>query len=160
MLSFNVIAFFHVSAKTSHRLALFYLANDVIQHAKRKAITQYLDDFAEVLKEAVALVKDDKLKSSIERVFSIWAERNVYGEDFIDELRAILSGVNPRAAMASKIVAEFKLSDLIEKIRKMKKVELYTKAKLDSLINCKVDATSSEVLNQLKDKTHGEQFTR
>lgn len=151
---------FVITAKPTHRLTLFYLANDVIQHAKRKGVPQYVDDFADVLKEATILVKGDKVSGSIDRVFNIWLERNIYSEEFIDELRGVLSGTSVRLAAISKIVAEFKLSELIDKIRRTKKAELNSSAKMDSLVNCKVDATSSEVLNKLKDKTHGEQFSK
>lgn len=147
-------------AKATHRLTLFYLANDVIQHAKRKNVPQFVDDFVEVIKEATILVKGDKISGSVERVFNIWLERNVYSEEFIDELRALLSGTSVHSAAISKIVAEFKLSELIDKIKKIKKVEQNSSAKLECLVSCKVDATSSEVLNKLKDKTHGEQFSK
>ncbi len=149
-----------IIAKPTHRLTLFYLANDVIQHAKRKGVPQYVDDFAIILKEATNLVKGDKISSSVDRVFNIWLERNIYSEEFIDQLRGLLSGTSVRSAAISKIVAEFKLSELIEKIKKLKKAEQNSSEKLETLMKCKVDATNSEVLNKLKDKTHGEQFSK
>lgn len=44
-------------AEPSHRLNLFYLANDVIQNCKRKNAIVYRSTFAEVLPEAALLVK-------------------------------------------------------------------------------------------------------
>ena len=149
-----------MAAKCSHRLTLFYLANDVIQHAKRKGFPQFVQHFAETIKKATILCKDDKISSSIDRVFNIWLERNIYSEEFIEELRELLSGKSVHLAAVSKIVAEFKLSELIEKIRRSKKAEQMSCSKNDTLLNCKVDATSGEVLNKLKDKTEGEQFSR
>ena len=147
-------------AKSSHKLTLFYLANDVIQHAKRKGVIQYLDDFAEILKEATTLVKGEKICMNIERVFNIWNERSIYSGEFIDELKGILSGSIMCASAASKIAAEFKLSELIDRMKKMKKCESNSMLKLEQLVKCKVDAASSDVLNKLKDKTHGEQFIK
>ncbi|RWS08947.1 Regulation of nuclear pre-mRNA domain-containing protein 2-like protein [Dinothrombium tinctorium] len=147
--------------KVNHRLTLFYLANDVIQHAKRKNINVYLEEFGEVLKEATELVKEDRIKSSVCRVFNIWQERSVYPSDFIEQLKAILTGNGSvNSGNTSKIVAEFKLTPLVEKIKKLKKLESYANSKIES-INCnKLDALSCEVLNHLKDKSHGEQFSK
>ncbi|CAG2163779.1 unnamed protein product, partial [Oppiella nova] len=110
---------FH-KAKSSHRLTLFYLANDVIQHAKRKGFPQFVDHFADYLKKATALCIEDKISASIDRVFNIWLERNIYSEELIEELRGLLSGKSVHLAAVSKIVAEFKLSELIDKIKKTK----------------------------------------
>ena len=141
-------------------MTLFYLANDVIQHAKRKGFPQFVEHFADVLKKATLLCKDDKISSSVDRVFNIWHERNIYSEEKIQEFRELLSGTSAKLAAVSKIVAEFKLSELIDKIKKVRKAEQTCASRLETLTNCKVDATSGEVLNKLKDKTHGEQFTR
>ncbi|RWS28327.1 Regulation of nuclear pre-mRNA domain-containing protein 2-like protein [Leptotrombidium deliense] len=148
--------------KINHRLTLFYLANDVIQHARRKNINVYVEEFGLVLKEATDLVKEDRIKSSVNRVFNIWRERNVYPSEFIDELKAILSGNTTSVydGNTSKIVAEFKLPPLIDKIKKVKKLESYTKSKIDSINSAKIEALSCEVLNHLKDKSHGEQFSK
>lgn len=44
-------------AVSSHRLNLFYVANDVIQNCKRKNAIVYRTAFAEVLRDACLLVK-------------------------------------------------------------------------------------------------------
>lgn len=44
-------------ANSSHRLNLFYVANDVIQNCKRKNAIVYRTAFAEVLPDACTLVK-------------------------------------------------------------------------------------------------------
>lgn len=50
-------ALFPLTADASHRLNLFYLANDVIQNCKRKNAIVYRTAFAEVLRDTFALVK-------------------------------------------------------------------------------------------------------
>ncbi|XP_054159249.1 homeobox protein 2-like [Oppia nitens] len=146
-------------SKSSHRLTLFYLANDVIQHAKRKGYSHFVDYFIDSLKKAIILCKDDNINTNIDRVFNIWLERSIYSESVIEEFRALLSGSSAHLAAISKIVAEFKLSELIDKIKKCKKCEQTCVSKTDALKGSKVDPTSGDVLNKLKDKTHGEQFT-
>ncbi|XP_015793235.1 ENHANCER OF AG-4 protein 2 isoform X2 [Tetranychus urticae] len=147
--------------KISHRLTLFYLANDVVQHAKKKNIPGYLQDFEDVLREAILLVKDEKIRPNINRVLNIWQERNIYPLEFVDELRALLVGSSiAKAASASKIVAEFKLSQLIDKIKRSKKIEAVTKQKIEAVNSSRIDALSKEVLNNLKDKSHGEQYSK
>lgn len=74
-----------------HRLNLFYLANDVIQNCKRKNAIVFRESFADVLPEAAALVKDPSVSKSIERIFKIWEDRNVYPEEMIMALREALS---------------------------------------------------------------------
>ncbi|NXA68738.1 RPRD2 protein, partial [Mohoua ochrocephala] len=79
------------SAAFPHRLNLFYLANDVIQNCKRKNAIVFRDTFAEVLPEAASLVKDPSVSKSIERIFKIWEDRNVYPEETILALKEALS---------------------------------------------------------------------
>ncbi|XP_051999754.1 LOW QUALITY PROTEIN: regulation of nuclear pre-mRNA domain-containing protein 2-like [Xyrauchen texanus] len=74
----------------NHRLNLFYLANDVIQNCKRRNAIIYRTSFADVLPDAALLVKDAKVWRSVDRIFSIWQERNVYPEELISELKANL----------------------------------------------------------------------
>lgn len=53
----DLIEFISISAKISHRLTMFYLANDVVQNSKRKGFLLFVNSFAEVLKEATLLVR-------------------------------------------------------------------------------------------------------
>ncbi|OCT69069.1 regulation of nuclear pre-mRNA domain-containing protein 2 [Xenopus laevis] len=78
----------------SHRLNLFYLANDIIQNCKRKNAIVYREAFAEVLPEAASLVKDGAVSKSVERIFKIWEERNVYQEDVIASFKSALRDGN------------------------------------------------------------------
>ncbi|XP_034553362.1 regulation of nuclear pre-mRNA domain-containing protein 2 isoform X2 [Notolabrus celidotus] len=75
----------------SHRLNLFYLANDVIQNCKRRNAIVFRSAFAEVLPNAALLIKDGKVRKSVERIFVIWEERSVYPEELIAQLRANLN---------------------------------------------------------------------
>ncbi|KAG7457855.1 hypothetical protein MATL_G00231680 [Megalops atlanticus] len=151
----------------SHRLNLFYLANDVIQNCKRKNAIVYRTSFAEVLPEAAVLVKDGKVRKSVERILTIWEERSVYPEEVISELRAGLTKkapstapANPKAALKSKIVAEFAPQAFMEQLssyrRSMEEAELKEK----QLAAMRVDVCSTEALKRLKDKAGGKKFSK
>lgn len=76
--------------KIEQRLSLFYLANDVIQYSKRKHY-QFVESWGTALQKATTLVRDDKVKSRIMRIFKIWDERGVYDEAFISDLCGLLT---------------------------------------------------------------------
>uniref|UniRef100_A0A3B4CHL7 Regulation of nuclear pre-mRNA domain-containing protein 2 n=1 Tax=Pygocentrus nattereri TaxID=42514 RepID=A0A3B4CHL7_PYGNA len=157
-------------SEASHRLNLFYLANDVIQNCKRKNAIVYRTTFTDVLPEAIKLVnnvKDSQVRKSVERILSIWEERNVYSEELIIQLRSGLiqreeppAPVNPKAALRSKIVAEFVPSAFIEQLTKyrssMDEIELREK----QLTAMRVDVCSTTALKKLKDKAGGKRFSK
>ncbi|XP_048212414.1 regulation of nuclear pre-mRNA domain-containing protein 2 isoform X2 [Perognathus longimembris pacificus] len=143
-----------------HRLNLFYLANDVIQNCKRKNAIIFRESFADVLPEAAALVKDPSVSKSIERIFKIWEDRNVYPEEMIVALREALTSANPKAALKSKIVAEFRSQALIEELLLYKRSEDQIELKEKQLSTMRVDVCSTETLKCLKDKTGGKKFSK
>ena len=71
-------------------MALFYLANDVIQTCKRKNARIFQETFKKYLLEAITLVRNDSLKKNIERVIDVWSERNVYDKEFVAKLKEAL----------------------------------------------------------------------
>lgn len=147
---------------------MFYLANDVIQHAKKKGYKQYLDGFREVLKRATGLVKDDKIAPKITRIFNIWTERSIYSDEFLNDLKQILGDLtsetiagkestnNSSSALTNKIATDFSLVNLE---KKMKEADLASKpasALVSSLNVNKIDKIDSQILSLLKDKKAGE----
>lgn len=79
-------------AKVPHRLTLVYLANDIVQNAKRKNSLSFIEDFKLILKDTVPYLRDEKIKKSVERVFSIWQDRTIFDTKFTTELKAALNG--------------------------------------------------------------------
>ncbi|CAL8290548.1 unnamed protein product [Merluccius merluccius] len=186
---------------TNHRLNLFYLANDVIQNCKRKNAIAFRSAFAEVLPNAAYLIKDGKVRKSVERIFTIWEERSVYSEELIAQFKAGLNKkdrererekerqkekekekekekkekkekekekeketqpppapANPKAALKSKIVAEFTPSSFIDQLSVHKRAieeEMFREKQLEAL---RVDVCSTEALKRLKDKAGGNKF--
>ena len=74
-----------------------YLANDVIQNSKKKG-PEFSREFANVLKKAYehlnSLNIDNKMRSGLLRILSVWEERCMYGSKFITELKATLEPNN------------------------------------------------------------------
>ncbi|KAK2830524.1 hypothetical protein Q5P01_018455 [Channa striata] len=161
----------------SHRLNLFYLANDVIQNCKRKNAIVYRTAFAEVLPDAFLLVNNDgdlKVIKSLERILSIWEERGVYSGTLIADLRNSLvkeesppvtpveqkTPVECKADLRSKIVAEFVPQALIDQLgkhmRSVEEVDLREK----QLAAMRVDICSTDALKKLKDKAGGKRFSK
>ena len=86
-------SFEFISVKIESRLTLFYLANDVIQHSKRKNY-EFVASWATSLQKATTFVRDEKVKEKISRIFNIWEQREIYSEDFIADLHGLLA-INP-----------------------------------------------------------------
>ncbi|XP_072531693.1 regulation of nuclear pre-mRNA domain-containing protein 2a [Salminus brasiliensis] len=155
---------------SSHRLNLFYLANDVIQNCKRKNAIVYRTTFTDVLPEAIKLVnavKDSQVRKSVDRILSIWEERSVYSEELISQLRSGLiqreeppAPVKPKAALRSKIVAEFVPSGFIEQLTKYRNSMDEIELKEKQLAAMRVDVCSTEALKKLKDKAGGKRFSK
>jgi len=77
------------------RLTMFYLANDVIQHAKRKADASVVNQWAFAVQKATPHVRTpSSVSSAITRIFKIWEERSVYSKDAIADLLSLLSMIH------------------------------------------------------------------
>lgn len=151
-------------AKPSHRLTLLYLANDVIQNARKKGIKEYLESFQPALSQVMQLLLEPSIRKNVLRVLEIWTQRNIYPKDFIDSLkRQIPPDVTqklPESALTTQIIAEFQLKTLINQIRQLEGVEKETAEKLDGLTNVRLNIVTSDILNQLKDKTIGDHLLK
>ncbi|KAM9340238.1 regulation of nuclear pre-mRNA domain-containing protein 2a [Symphorus nematophorus] len=159
----------------SHRLNLFYLANDVIQNCKRKNAMVYRTAFAEVLRDAFLLINlegDTKVIKSVERILSIWEDRGVYSGTLITELRSSLvkeesppetpveqkTPVESKADIQSKVLAEFVPQALLDELSKYKRSVEEIDLREKQLAAMRVDICSSEGLKKLKDKAGGKKF--
>ncbi|XP_036001195.1 regulation of nuclear pre-mRNA domain-containing protein 2-like [Fundulus heteroclitus] len=161
----------------SHRLNLLYLANDVIQNCKRKNAINYRTAFADVLPDAFQLVKlDGELKTikSVERILSIWEERDVYSGTLVTDLRNILAKeesppetpveqktpLESKADLQSKVVAEFVPQAFLDQLTKYKRSLEEVDLREKQLAAMRVDIFSSDALRKLKDKAGGKKFSR
>ncbi|XP_069551976.1 regulation of nuclear pre-mRNA domain-containing protein 2-like isoform X1 [Brachyistius frenatus] len=169
----------------NHRLNLFYVANDVIQNCKRKNAIVFRSAFAEVLPNATLLIKDGKVRKSVERILTIWEERSVYPEEVISKFKAgmnkrekerekqkekekekeketppVTAPTNAKAALKSKIVAEFTPHSFIEQLSRYKRAVAEEEFREKQLAALRVDVCSTEALKRLKDKAGGNKFAK
>ncbi|XP_055546292.1 uncharacterized protein LOC129730760 isoform X2 [Wyeomyia smithii] len=86
--------------KVESRLTLFYLANDVIQYSKRKNY-EYVDSWGTYLQKATTLVRDEKVKHKILRIFRIWEQREIYNDEFLADLNGLLSATSAKKTDSS-----------------------------------------------------------
>lgn len=92
-------------ALPAHRLTLIYLANDIVQNAKRKNASAFIDDFKNILKETIPYLRDEKIQKSVERVFSIWHDRRIFDGNFISDLKDYLNNTTSTTTTTTKTIA-------------------------------------------------------
>lgn len=100
-------------SKPLHRLTLFYVANDVVQNAKKQKANVYQDAFKPFLNSAMVYVKDNAIKKKVQRILEIWRERGVYEEDFVGELLKKLLGTEAfeKDKAVTRVIAEFQVGN-------------------------------------------------
>jgi CID domain len=153
----NILTEGLILVKIEARLTLFYLANDVIQHSKRKGY-EFVDSWGTSLQKATTLVRDDKVKEKISRIFNIWEQREVYSEDFIADLNGLLainpakktpsnasvsstrshSPVAPQQTRTEDFEEEFQLTGVVSNIRNCVSLESETDKNLKIVVKTNV----------------------
>lgn len=157
-------------SEVPHRLTLIYLANDIVQNAKRKNTLAFIDDFKSILKDTVPYLKDDKIKKSVERVFSIWQDRAIYDSKFTNELKELLNNSGrsePKGkSRGNNVVATAKclknppcdLLECLNKLSNLEKVEDRLRSENDNIVDriqsgnfIESDLNDSKTLDNLKE---------
>lgn len=138
--------------KVEQRLTLFYLANDVVQYSKRRNY-DYIETWGTAIQKATTLVRDERVKHKILRIFKIWEQRGVYGEEFIADLCGLIS-IQPTGPKSDE-PHEFQPSYVINKIKNCANLEKDTDTKLKILKehNPKIQITEG-LINSLKDRAN------
>ncbi|CAK9829079.1 Regulation of nuclear pre-mRNA domain-containing protein 2, partial [Anthophora retusa] len=140
--------------KVEHRLTLFYLANDVIQYSKRKNF-EFVESWGTTLQRATTMVRDEKVKHRILRIFKIWDQRQVYDEEFLADLSGLISAAPKKKLepQASAPAEEFQAALLISTMRSCATLEQATDARLRDLRDSNIDVENAEELcASLKDR--------
>lgn len=102
-------------------MTLFYLANDVIQHSKRRNY-EFVDSWGTTLQKATTLVRDDKVKEKISRIFNIWEQREIYSEEFIADLHGLLA-INTSKKISTSVALSRSMSPLVSKHQRSDELE-------------------------------------
>lgn len=111
---------------------LFYLANDVVQHSKRKNY-DFVDSWGTALQRATTMVRDDKVKHKILRIFKIWGDRQVYNEEFLTDLNGLLSASLPKPKPKDADPDEFQIQTIVTSVRQCVKLQTETDRSLKSV---------------------------
>nr|XP_036675431.1 regulation of nuclear pre-mRNA domain-containing protein 2 isoform X1 [Drosophila suzukii] len=137
--------------RVDHRLVLFYLANDVIQYSKRKRY-EFVECWATALQRATTMVRDERVKDKILRIFKIWEQREIYNEEYLSDLSGLLNIAPPKKSHVD-VSDEFQNATLIAKVRECVELAEITDKSMQKLP--KPPTFEIEVIKQqLKDKSH------
>ncbi|XP_050711484.1 regulation of nuclear pre-mRNA domain-containing protein 2-like isoform X3 [Eriocheir sinensis] len=137
-------------SKVPHRLTLFYVCNDIVQNSRRKKIPDLVQHFATAIKEAAPLVREEKIRPKIIRIFNIWEERGVYDAKFVSELTEIVENVGTVNASENEVVlSSFQPVQLVEGIRGVLALNKSTESMLTDLKNQEFSLGDEEI-NQLR----------
>ena len=77
----------------------------MIQYSKRKNY-EFVDSWGTTLQKATTLVREEKVKNKILRIFKIWEQREVYTEEFLADLYGLLNITNTKNSQAPQIPKE------------------------------------------------------
>ncbi|XP_070074079.1 regulation of nuclear pre-mRNA domain-containing protein 2 isoform X2 [Drosophila takahashii] len=137
--------------RVDHRLVLFYLANDVIQYSKRKRY-EFVECWATALQRATTMVRDERVKDKILRIFKIWEQREIYNEEYLSDLSGLLNIAPPKKSQVD-VSDEFQNATLIAQVRECVELAETTDKSMQKLP--KPPTFEIEVIKQqLKDKSH------
>ncbi|EDW90292.1 regulation of nuclear pre-mRNA domain-containing protein 2 isoform X1 [Drosophila yakuba] len=137
--------------RVDHRLVLFYLANDVIQYSKRKRY-EFVECWATALQRATTMVRDERVKDKILRIFKIWEQREIYNEEYLSDLSGLLNIAPPKKSQVD-VSDEFQNATLIAQVRECVELAEITDKSMQKLP--KPPTFEIEVIKQqLKDKSH------
>lgn len=99
-------------APMSKRLALVYLANEIVQQARPKRKTEFIDAFARVIAPTLEAVYNNApfdAKKRILRVVLVWVERQVFPPAVLSELQSKIkadSSTGPSLSSSSSSMAQ------------------------------------------------------
>ncbi|CAG9568644.1 unnamed protein product [Danaus chrysippus] len=137
--------------KVEQRLVLFYLANDVIQYSKRKNY-EFVESWGLNLQKATPLVRDEKVRPKILRIFKIWEQRSVYDDEFLSDLTGLLSAGAVKKTDDDPL--DFQPQQLVNKIKQCTVLEADTQVKLKCIFNNPLELSDADVLcSNLKERS-------
>ncbi|CAH0598314.1 unnamed protein product [Chrysodeixis includens] len=138
--------------KVEQRLVLFYLANDVIQYSKRKNY-EFVESWGLNLQKATPLVRDEKVRPKILRIFKIWEQRSVYDDEFLSDLTGLLSAGAIKKTDDESI--EFQPTQLVNKVKQCSVLEADTDLRLKDIHDNHLELSDADALRtSLKERNN------
>ncbi|CAG9792352.1 unnamed protein product [Diatraea saccharalis] len=137
--------------KVEQRLTLFYLANDVIQYSKRKNY-EFVESWGLNLQKATPLVRDEKVRPKILRIFKIWEQRSVYDDEFLSDLTGLLSAGAIKKTDDDPL--DFQPQQLVNKIKQCSVLEADTDLRLKYIHESPLKLSDADALSaNLKERS-------
>ncbi|XP_027048022.1 regulation of nuclear pre-mRNA domain-containing protein 1B-like [Pocillopora damicornis] len=151
-------------ARTSKKLTFMFLANDVLQNGKRKG-TEFLNEFKHVLSAAFQHCAQGGSVEAIrglERLISIWTERNVYEATFLVKLHKCLGEF--LYTVLGKTVFFFALlgepEDLIKALMELENSASQDAAVREKIANLPAEVQDVSLLEKIEDKETGDRLSK
>lgn len=115
------------SALPNKKLALIYLANDVVQQARAKKRDIFISSFAKVVPDAIGAaykqVSQD-VKSKIKRVVEVWRQRRIFDETVLYNIESQLNSDAPsKQVIGSKMSLGGSLDEIPPSLAKLAKIQ-------------------------------------
>ncbi|XP_048004711.1 formin-like protein 3 isoform X2 [Leguminivora glycinivorella] len=129
--------------KVEQRLTLFYLANDVIQYSKRKNY-EFVESWGLNLQKATPLVREEKVRQKILRIFKIWEQRSVYDDEFLSDLTGLLSAGAVKKTDDEAL--DFQPQQLVNKIKQCAVLEADTDLRLKYIHESHLQLSDADAL--------------
>lgn len=105
---------FRSASTDSHRIALFYVMNDVVQRAKNKHVDTLIPAFQPAVLSAVAIGRSSqKVKNAMARCIEIFGERQVFTKASVN---AMLTSLKDETGEGEDACYDLEIDDLVRKI--------------------------------------------
>lgn len=96
---FYLLYYDFILAPPNKRLALIYLANEVVQQSRAKKRDEFVKAFAQHVPDTIAFAyrqSSPEIKAKIKRVVDVWKQRNIFSEDLVNKLYDSFSETSTR----------------------------------------------------------------
>lgn len=146
--------------RVDHRLTLFYLANDVIQYSKRKNY-EFVDSWGTALQKATTMVRDEKVRIRVVRIFKIWKDREIYSDEYLCDLNGLLN-MNPikkNTQHSGENTDDFQNTSFVSSLNECIRLSSETDKNF-KMLSHQPNSNLETVKNKLKDKTHTEDMEK
>ncbi|PAA75130.1 hypothetical protein BOX15_Mlig015948g3 [Macrostomum lignano] len=150
------------SGNIDFRLALIYLANEILHNCKRKDASVYKDEFKKVLPNALSQLKGTNIVDKVVRVLELWSDRKLLDSAVCSGLIAGISsssGAIEDAKIDPELIKNFSPDSVISALKEFLIMETDTASK-ERQLGCMISSEihSPAAVRQIKDRSHGEAY--
>ncbi|SCU88418.1 LAFA_0E12574g1_1 [Lachancea sp. 'fantastica'] len=138
---------------TRRKLLAIYLANDVVQQAKHKRVSEVGTAFGEIMPGTLSRVYPElstEMRQKVRRVVDIWKQRQVFTDSVLKKVYAQLKDTPNRASSSSTVAPELqKLVEIFNQLTKSQAGVSSNKTRFDSSVEA-LDPSSAVYMENFK----------